>query len=154
MSRKLNVIFVCWGNSCRSQMAEGWARHLHPDTLNPFSAGIEPKPHVDPLAVLVMKEAGVNIAYQETHRMSAFLSHDIDAAILVCDEAADACPTFPSKVKTIRHTFDDPPRLAAGHDETELLAVYRRVRDEIRAYVAQPPELLGCVDPASPQATA
>ncbi|MGA7982671.1 MAG: arsenate reductase ArsC [Chromatiaceae bacterium] len=151
MSRKLNVIFVCWGNSCRSQMAEGWAR---PDTLNPFSAGIEPKPHVDPLAVRVMKEAGVDIAYQETHRVSAFLTHDIDAAILVCDEAADACPTFPPQVKTIRRTFDDPPRLAEGGGEEARLAVYRRVRDEIRAYVAQLPELLGCADPAGPCATA
>ena len=154
MNRKLNVIFVCWGNSCRSQMAEGWARHLHRDTLNPFSAGIEPKPHVDPLAVQVMKEVGVDISFQETHRISTFLTQDIDAAILVCDEAASACPTFPSKVKTIRHTFDDPPRLAARQDEEARLAVYRRVRDEIRAYVAQLPELLGSGDPASPRATA
>ena len=154
MSRKPNVIFVCWGNSCRGQMAEGWVQLLRPDTLRPFSAGVEPKPHVDPLAVQVMKEAGVDIAFQETHRVSAFLTHDIDAAILVCDEAAYACPTFAPQVRTIRHTFDDPPRLAAGQDEEARLAVYRRVRDEIRAYVAQLPELLGSADPASPRATA
>ncbi len=154
MSRKLNVIFICRGNSCRSQMAEGWARHLHADKLNPFSAGIEPKPHVDPLAVQVMKEAGVDIAYQETHRVSAFLTQDIDAAILVCDEAADVCPTFPSKVKTIRRMFNDPPRLAEGQGTQVRLAVYRRVRDEIRAYVAQLPELLDYADSASPRAPA
>lgn len=154
MSRRLNVNFVCWGNSCRSQMAEGWARHLHPDSLNPYAAGIEPKPRVDPLAVQVMKEAGVDIAYQETRRVSAFLSHDIDAAILVRDEAADVRPTFPPKVKTVRHTFDDPPRLAEGQGEDLRSAVYRRVRDEIRAYVARLPKLLGHADRVDPRATA
>lgn len=88
MSRTLNLIFACWGDGCRSQMAEDWSRHLHPDALNPFFAGIEPKPHVDPLAVRAMKETGVDIAYQKTHRVSAFLTHDIGAAIPDCDEAA------------------------------------------------------------------
>jgi arsenate reductase len=154
MSEKLNVIFICWGNSCRSQMAEGWARHLHPGTLRPFSAGIEPKPYVDPLAVQVMKEAGVDISHQETHRVEAFVAHDIDAAILVCDEAAESCPTFPPQVNTIRHTFEDPPRLAEGRDEEERLAIYRRSRDEIRDFVAQLPQLLGSASPAGPRATA
>jgi arsenate reductase len=148
MHQKANVIFVCWGNSCRSQMAEGWARHLHGERLRAFSAGIEPKPQVDPLAVRVMKEAGVDISFQETHRVSRFIAQDIDAAILVCDEAADACPAFPPQVRTIRQTFDDPPRLAEGMDEEARLAVYRRVRDEIRDYVERLPDLLG-VAPAA-----
>ena len=86
MDKKLNVLFVCTGNSCRTQMAEGWARHLHSDQLNPFSAGTEPR-RVDPLAVKVMKEAGVDISAQETHHVRAFLAEDLDVVITVCSEA-------------------------------------------------------------------
>lgn len=85
--------------------------------------------------------------------MSRFMAQDIDAAILVCDEAADACPAFPPQVKAIRQTFDDPPVLAQGMDEEARLAVYRRVRDEIRAYVLRLPDLLG-VAPATAQTEA
>jgi arsenate reductase (thioredoxin) len=141
MPRKLNVIFICFGNSCRSQMAEGWARHLHPDTLNAFSAGIEPR-RIDPLAIQVMKEAGVDISRQETHSVQAFLKQDIDYAILVCSEAAEVCPAFPAAVTLIHQPFDDPPQLTKDMSEGDGVAVYRRVRDEIRAYVAGLPELL------------
>ena len=136
MARKQNVIFVCTGNSCRSQMAEGWAHHLHADALSPFSAGLEPRP-LDPLAVRVMEEVGVDISTQESHAIEAFLNQDIDVAITVCSEStADRCPAFPDGVKVISHPFDDPPKLTAGMvDEEEKLGVYRRVRDEIREYV-------------------
>ncbi len=142
MSRKWNVLFVCIGNSCRSQMAEGWARHLHGDRLNPFSAGIEPR-RVDPLAVEVMSEAGVDIAGQETHYVRDFLAEDIDFVITVCHEAAELCPVFPGKTRTIRLPFDDPPSLArAVERQKEKRLVYRRVRDEIRDFVDNLPQVL------------
>ncbi len=140
MPKKLNVLFVCTGNSCRSQMAEGWARHLHSDQLNPFSAGTEPR-RVDPLAVKVMKEAGVDISAQETHHVRAFLAEDLDVVITVCSEATKVCPAFPGKVRMVYKPFDDPPGLTRATDrEEEKLAVYRRVRDEIRDYVEKLPE--------------
>ena len=142
MDRKLNVLFVCSGNSCRSQMAEGWARHLPGDTINPFSAGIEPR-RIDPLAVKVMKEAGVDISCQETNAVHEFLTEDIDFVVTVCSGAAETCPTFPEKVKVLHQPFDDPPRFtSATRREEEKLAVYRRVRDEIRDYVDKLPETL------------
>ena len=142
MGRKLNVLFVCTGNSCRSQMAEGWARHLRGDVINPFSAGIEPR-RLDPLAVKVMKEAGVDISNQETHAVHDFLTEDIDFVVTLCRGAATTCPGFPEKVKVLHQPFDDPPSLTSTtQPEEEKLAVYRRVRDEIRDYVDKLPAIL------------
>lgn len=142
MDRKLNVLFVCTGNSCRSQIAEGWARHLRGDVINPFSAGIEPK-RIDPLAVKVMKEAGVDISNQETHSVHHFLTEDIDFVVTLCSGAAATCPGFPEKVKLLHQPFDDPPWLTrAIPSEEGKLAVYRRVRDEIRDYVEKLPAIL------------
>jgi len=142
MNRKLNVLFVCTGNSCRSQMAEGWTRHLRGDAINPFSAGIEPR-RIDPLAVKVMREAGVDISRQETHAVHEFLREDIDFVVTVCSEAAEMCPAFPGKVKVLHQPFDDPPWVTrATEREEEKLAVYRRVRDEIREFVQGLPESL------------
>lgn len=138
--KKLNVIFVCTGNSCRSQMAEGWARHLHPDTIEAFSAGLSPRP-VDPLAVRVMAEAGVDISKQESHAVESFLTADIDLAITLCSDAAEHCPTFPPSVRMLHEPFDDPPHLSKPEMSTEQrLALYRRVRDQIRDYVASLPQ--------------
>jgi len=143
MTAKPNLLFVCTGNSCRSQMAEGWARHLHGDKLNPFSAGIKLR-RIDRLAVKVMKEAGVDISAQETHDVRDFLTEDIDFVVTVCSEAAKTCPVFPGKVKMVYRPFDDPPALTEeAAREEEKLVVYRRVRDEIRDYVDKLPELLG-----------
>jgi arsenate reductase (thioredoxin) len=142
MTTKLNVIFVCSGNSCRSQMAEGWAKHLHTDRFRAFSAGTNPRQRVDPLAIQVMKEAGIDIARQETHAVEAFLAQDIDVAITVCDDAAESCPTFPAGVRMIHRPFDDPPRLAEGRTDAESLEIYRRVRDDIRTYVERLPALI------------
>lgn len=139
MSDKLNVIFVCGGNSCRSQMAEGWARELHGERLNPFSAGIEPR-RLDPLAVKVMAEAGVDISTQEAHAVQDFLHKDLDVTVTVCNEAmAERCPAFPANVKVINHPFDDPPTLTEEIVGEEKLNVYRRVRDEIRDFVQKLP---------------
>jgi len=139
------VLFLCTGNSCRSQMAEGWARHLHGDRLRAVSAGVAPK-GLDPRAVTVMAEAGVDISGQPSRHVDELLDSSIDLVVTVCDGARESCPVFPRPVPSIHRSFDDPPRLAAllGGDapEEQALAPYRRVRDEIRAFVASLPELL------------
>ena len=129
------VLFVCEKNTCRSQMAEGWLRSLAGDRFRAFSAGISPGP-LDPLAVRVMSEAGVDISGQETHSVRDFLAVDIDIVVTVCSTAAEKCPTFPGHVEVICHAFDDPPKLTRVIDDlNRKLAVYRRVRDEIRVFL-------------------
>ncbi len=123
-------------------MAEGWARNLHFDKINAFSAGISTGP-LDPLAVKVMKEEGIDISGQETHALKDFLQRKIDWIITVCDTAARQCPTFPPEVNVICQRFDNPPELARNlEDEEDKLAVYRRVRDEIKTFVEGLPEKL------------
>lgn len=133
---KPNVLFLCTGNSCRSQMAEGWARHLKAETINAFSAGIETH-GLNPRAVQVMAEAGVDISSQKSRHIDELRDVEIDYVVTVCDHAAEACPVFPAKIRILHHAFEDPPKLAneAGTEE-EALAPYRRVRDEIKAFVA------------------
>jgi arsenate reductase len=149
--RKLNVLFLCTGNSCRSQMAEGWTRRLKGDVIEPYSAGIEPKP-VDPRAVAVMAEAGVDIAGGRSKHVDELSDIAFDYVVTVCDGANERCPFFPGPVKRIHVGFDDPPRLAASaSSEEEALAHYRRVRDEIRAFVETLP---GALDSHAPDAGA
>ena len=133
--QKLKVLFLCTGNACRSQMAEGWARHLKGDTIEPYSAGIEPR-GLDPRAVQVMAEAGVDISGQRSKHLDEVKDIRFDCVVTVCDQAREACPLFPGRTKVIHVGLDDPPRLAAnstGEDET--LRHYRRVRDEIRTFI-------------------
>lgn len=123
-------------------MAQGWARHLHGNLLRAFSAGTDPRP-LDPRAVRVMAEAGVDISTQESHSVRDFLTEDIDLAVIVCDAAAKSCPRFPPSVKMIIQPFDDPKDLVAGLErEEDILGVYRRVRDEIRGYIQALPRVL------------
>jgi arsenate reductase len=139
---KKNVLFVCEMNTCRSQMAEGWSRFLHPDKINAFSAGIGTGP-LDPLAVKVMEEAGVDISGQETHAVKEFWQKDIDWVITVCDTAARQCPSFLPEVNVICQSFDNPPGLASNlDDEEDKLSIYRRVRDEIKKFIEGLPEKL------------
>jgi arsenate reductase len=139
---KNNVLFVCEMNTCRSQMAEGWSHFLHPDKINAFSAGISTG-RLDPMAVKVMKEAGVDISGQETHAVKEFLQKDIDWVITVCDTAAQQCPSFPPEVNVICLSFDNPPELVRNlEDEEDKLSVYRRVRDEIKNFIEGLPEKL------------
>ena len=139
MLPKLNVLFLCTGNSCRSQMAEGWARSIHGDRLNPYSAGTRPG-SIDPRAVLVMREAGVDISGHRSKSIADLAGIDFDWVITVCDSAKESCPVFPGAVRRLHVDFNDPPRLAANAaSETEALGHYRRVRDEIRAFVASLP---------------
>jgi len=143
MSRKLKALFLCTGNSCRSQMAEGWARHLKGDVIDAYSAGIETR-GLDPLAVRVMAEAGVDISSHRSKHVREVMNVGFDYVVTVCDHAHESCPLFPGKVKIVHRGFDDPPRLARdAKSEQEALAHYRRVRDEIRGFVETLPEALG-----------
>lgn len=139
---KLRMLFLCTGNSCRSQMAEAWARNLKGDLLEPYSAGTVPK-GVDPRAVKAMAEAGIDIAHQKSKSLADVADMQFDYVITLCDDAQQACPFFPAKTRLLHVGFDDPPRLAdSARDEEEAMQPYRRVRDEIRAYVETLPESL------------
>ncbi len=143
---KKKVLFLCTGNSCRSQMAEGWARQLKADSIQAYSAGIETH-GLNPHAVQVMAESGVDITGQKSQHVDEFQHVSFDYVVTVCDNAAESCPLFPGNAKVIHHAFDDPPRLAReAATEEEGMAHYRRVRDEIRDYVATLPESLAATD--------
>ena len=136
----LKVLFLCTGNSCRSQMAEGWARHLKGDQIEPHSAGIQAH-GLNPDAVRVMAEAGVDISGKCSKLVSELRGVDFDYVVTVCGHAHESCPVFPGKAKVVHVGFDDPPCLAASAmTEQERLAPYRRVRDEIRAFVESLPD--------------
>ena len=142
MTTKLRVLFLCTGNSCRSQMAEGWARALHHEIIEAYSAGVEPG-GVDPRAVQVMAEAGVDISRHKSKHLDELAQTHFDYVVTVCNRAAETCPLFPGKAQVIRATFDDPPALAKNaRNEDEALDHYRRVRDEIKAFVKTIPERL------------
>ncbi|HRY49772.1 MAG TPA: arsenate reductase ArsC [Candidatus Paceibacterota bacterium] len=141
MSR-LKVLFLCTGNSCRSQMAEGWARHLKGDMIEAFSAGIE-KHGMNPYAVKAMAEAGVDISKHYSKTPEEIGPVHYDYVVTVCGHANENCPVFMGQAKVVHVGFEDPPRLTKHlQDEEEKLAVYRRVRDEIRAFVETLPEAL------------
>lgn len=134
---KPRVLFLCTGNSCRSQMAEGWARHLKGDSIEPYSAGVEPH-GMNPLAVRVMREAGVDITGHRSKHIDELRDVPLDYVITVCGHANETCPIFPGNTKVVHVGFDDPPQLAKGAaTEEEALGHYRRVRDEIREFVAE-----------------
>ena len=140
--RKLVVLFLCTGNSCRSQMAEGWTRALKGDQIDAFSAGIETH-GLNPRAVQVMAEAGVDISGHKSKTVADLPTKDFDFVVTVCDHAHESCPLFPGKTKVVHVGFDDPPRLAKeAKTEEEALAHYRRVRDEIKAFVENLPGAL------------
>ncbi len=140
---KTRILFLCTGNSCRSQMAEGWTRALKSDEFEPSSAGLE-RHGLNPLAVRVMAEAGVDIAGQRSKLISELPPGIVfDDVVTVCDGAGEDCPYFPGATRRTHKGFDDPPRLTAGMtDEAAVLDVYRRVRDEIRAFVLGMPGTL------------
>lgn len=134
-SSKLKVMFLCTGNSCRSQMAEGWARKLKGDQLEVYSAGIE-KHGMNPRAMKVMSEAGAPIEGQYSKTVAELPTMEFDYVVTVCGNAHETCPMFPGKAKVVHVGFEDPPKLAKdAKTEEEALAHYRRVRDEIRRYI-------------------
>ncbi len=129
------ILFLCTSNSCRSQMAEGWVNHLQKDKYSAFSAGIAPK-GVDPRAVKVMAEAGVDISSQRSKHIDSLGAMEFDYVVTLCDNANEACPFFPAKTRLMHRVFDDPLRLSEDEkDEDKALNHYRRVRDEIKAFV-------------------
>jgi arsenate reductase len=139
---KARVLFLCTGNSCRSQMAEGWARALKGEVIEAYSAGVEPH-GMNARAIKVMAEAGVNIADQRSKHDSEVTSVGFDYVLTVSDNAHESCPLFPGATKVVHVGFDDPPRLAKeAKTEEEALRHYRRVRDEIKAWVETLPESL------------
>lgn len=136
--RKPRVLFLCTGNSCRSQMAEGWARALRSDAIDAYSAGTNPH-GLNPLAVRAMDEAGVDIS-KHTSKRPEDIGVPFDVVVTVCDSAHESCPLMPG-TRIIHVGFDDPPRLAKGaKSDDEAMPHYRRVRDEIRAFIQTLPD--------------
>jgi arsenate reductase (thioredoxin) len=136
-SEKTKVLFLCTGNSCRSQMGEGWARALRSDDWDVWSAGVVTH-GLNPLAVKVMGEAGVDISGHASECVDDLLDVGFDVVLTVCDNARQSCPVFPGGAQIIHHAFDDPPHLAReAASEEEALVHYCRVRDEIREYVTR-----------------
>lgn len=142
MSKKPKILFLCTGNSCRSQMAEGWARALKGDVIEAYSAGIEAH-GLNPSAVHVMAEAGVDISRQTSKNVAELLDVPFDYVVTVCGHANEHCPLFPGRAQVVHVGFDDPPALARQAEGGEAkLDCYRRVRDEIRRFVEGLPESL------------
>ncbi len=139
---KLKVLFLCTGNSCRSQMAEGWARYLKGDLIEAYSAGIE-KHGMNPHALKVMAEAGVPLTGQFSKTVEELGPVTFDYVVTVCGHANEHCPIFAGQAKVVHVGFEDPPKLTKElPDGEEKLAVYRRVRDQIRAFIAALPAAL------------
>lgn len=140
MSKKVKVLFLCTGNSCRSQMAEAWARKLKKDTVEAWSAGVDPK-KIDPRAVKVMAEVGIDIAGQSSKNVSSLMDVPFDYVITLCGHASETCPIFPGPTKKVHRGFEDPPLLARNTEtEEEAMAHYRRIRDEIKDFVQGLPD--------------
>jgi arsenate reductase len=138
--RKLKVLFLCTGNSCRSQMAEGWARHFKNDTIEPYSAGIETH-GLNPNAVKVMAEAGVDISQHRSKHLDEVSNIPFDYVVTVCDHAHEHCPVLPGTTRIVHVAFEDPPRLARdATSEHEALNHYRTVREKIREFIASLPD--------------
>jgi arsenate reductase (thioredoxin) len=138
--KKLKILFLCTGNSCRSQMAEGWARHLQSDRIEAYSAGITTH-GLNPNAVKVMAEAGVDISGHKSKNVDAVKDVPFDYVVTVCGNANETCPLWlRGKARVVHVGFDDPPALAKkAKNEDEALGHYRRVRDEIRAFIGTLP---------------
>lgn len=127
---KPTVLILCTGNSCRSHLAEGLLRAAASDVVNVASAGSKPAGYVHPLAIQVMQEIGIDISGHHSKHLSEFLSQPVETVVTVCGNADQACPMFPGQVNRYHWGFDDPAH-ATGTEE-EKLAVFRRVRDQIR----------------------
>jgi arsenate reductase len=126
----MKILIICTGNSCRSQMAEGFLKNLN-SKIEVYSAGTKPEQHINPNAVKVMKEAGIDISLQAPKNVDIFKDRSFDYVITVCDSAKETCPVFSGDVKHRLHIGFEDPADAKGTDE-EILAVYRKVRDEIK----------------------
>ena len=133
-SKTKNILILCTGNSCRSQMADGWLKHLASDKLNVYSAGTHPEP-VNKFAVRAMKLIGIDISQNASNGITDYIERiEFDFIITVCDNARDRCPYFPGQnALRLHHSFDDPAK--AKGTEDQQLSVYVRVRDELKSYL-------------------
>lgn len=136
---KIKVLFLCTGNTCRSQIAQGWVRHLKGDIMDAYSAGISPA-HLNQTAVKVMAEAGVDISKQYSKHVDELKGIDFDYVVTVCDYARDQCPTLTGKAKHIHKLFTDPSFMP-GNDE-EILIAFRKLRDDIKEFIQTMPKSL------------
>ena len=140
--KKIKVLFLCTGNSCRSQMAEGWTRAIHSDIMEAYSAGVETH-GLNPNAVKVMAEIRIDISGHRSKHVDELRDIEFALVVTVCGHADKHCPVFPGTTRKVHQGFDDPPRLARELAcEDGILAVYRRVRDEIKTFVASLPDML------------
>jgi len=138
------ILFLCTGNSCRSQMAEGWCRHLWKEKYDCYSAGTQ-KHGLNARAMQAMKEVGVDISAHFSKTTDELPKENFDFIVTLCDAAKEACPYFPGG-KIVHIGFQDPPRLTKDMtDEAEIMKVYSRVRDEIKVAIQKLPEILGDV---------
>lgn len=126
------ILFLCTGNSCRSQMAEGFTKKMFPKNMEIFSAGLEPK-GVHPMAVKVMQEVGIDISRQRSKNISEVPIDKIDLVVTLCGDAAERCPVFPGKVKRIHWEIEDPAK-TRGSDK-EIAIAFRKARDKIKSYM-------------------
>lgn len=137
---KIKVLFLCTGNACRSQIAEGWARHLKSNVMQAYSAGVSPAEQVNSRAVSVMAEVGVDISKQKSKHVDTLLGIDFDYIVTVCDYAREQCPVFPGNVKHFHKLYSDPSFMDAS--EEDIMAAFRKLRDDIKAFVEKMPECL------------
>jgi len=136
---KFKILFLCTGNACRSQIAEGWARHLKGDVIDAYSAGISPA-GLSSMAADVMAEAGVDISQQYSKYIDELAGIDFDFVITLCDSAKELCPVFPGSVKMVHRGFDDPTFIFGT--EKQIMDAFRTTRDRIKAYIETLPESL------------
>ncbi|HOP48010.1 MAG TPA: arsenate reductase ArsC [Desulfobacteraceae bacterium] len=142
MTEKHSILYLCTGNSCRSQMAEAWTNTFKGDQFKAFSAGVEPK-KIDMRAVRAMAESGIDISAQKPKDIDSLGDMEFDYVVTLCDNARESCPFFPARIRLLHRGFDDPPVLASGITDDEMaMEQYRRVRDEIRSFVEKMPEVL------------
>ena len=139
VKEKIKVLFLCTGNACRSQMAEGWARHLKSDVIEAYSGGVWPV-GVSSRAIQVMAEAGVDISSHTSDHVDDFKTIDLDYIVTLCDNAREQCPIFSDKARLIHRAFEDPTFVMGNTDA--IMAAFRQTRDLIRAFVETLPESL------------
>ncbi|MGL4944329.1 MAG: arsenate reductase ArsC [Thermoguttaceae bacterium] len=138
----MKILFLCTGNSCRSQMAEGFARHLKSGLIEAYSAGVETH-GLNPHAVAVMREVGIDISNHRSKHVDELQDIEFDYVVTVCGHAHESCPLFRGGAKVVNVGFDDPPKMVAAFSSDDAkLACYRKVRDEIKDFVEQLPEIL------------
>jgi arsenate reductase len=136
---KINILFLCTGNSCRSQIAEGWAKHLKSDVMDVYSAGIAPGT-LNQMAVKVMAEAGIDISAQKPKHVNELKNIDFDYVVTICDNARENCPIFPHKTKLFHKTFEDPTFMVGT--EQQIKAAFVKLRDQMKKFIEKMPGIL------------